>query len=108
MASNDELPLLVHSSDNIEQGARLAWNQVSSVAEDVPEPTIGKAAGFLPSELCYKAMNLALEEYLQKVEIASLAVPVIPSNNYLDIYPDSTPKNIEEQKGRRGLLSWSA
>lgn len=70
MATSNQPPFLVLSSENVEQSAKLAWNQISSVAENVSEPTIGRATAFLPSELCYKAMNIALEEYLQKVEIS--------------------------------------
>lgn len=67
MATKNQIALIVHSFEIIEQSAKSAWDQVSPVAENVSEPTIGRATGFLPSELCYKVMSLALEEYLQKV-----------------------------------------
>jgi hypothetical protein len=108
MATNSQTPLLVLSSENVEQGAKLAWSQVSSVAENVSEPTVGRATGFLPSELCYKAMNIALEEYLQKVETALSTIHIILSNILLGIVFQSTPKDFKKQKGRRCLFSRSA
>jgi hypothetical protein len=59
--------VVVVASENVERNANLAWEQVYRIAEGVPEPTIGRASGFLPTELCYKAMNSAVEEYPEKL-----------------------------------------
>lgn len=59
--------VVVVASENVERHANLAWEQACRIAEGVPEPTIGRASGFLPTELCYKAMNSAVEEYPEKV-----------------------------------------
>lgn len=61
-------PVVAVSSENVEKSAKLAWEQACRLADGVSEPTIGRAAGFLPTELCYKAMNLAVEEYTEKVK----------------------------------------
>lgn len=69
MATTNQIqePVIAIASENVEQAAKLAWDQVYAVADSVPEPTIGKASGFLPSDLCYKVMNGAVEEYPDKV-----------------------------------------
>ncbi|KAJ5500617.1 hypothetical protein N7453_009668 [Penicillium expansum] len=69
MATTDQIhkPVIAIASENVERAAKLAWDQVNAVADSVPEPTIGKATGFLPSDLCYKVMNGAVEEYPDKV-----------------------------------------
>lgn len=69
MATTNQIhePVIAIVSENVERNAKLAWDQVYAVADSVPEPTIGKASGFLPSDLCYKVMNGAVEEYPDKV-----------------------------------------
>lgn len=61
-------PVVAVASENVEKSAKLAWEQAYRLADGVSEPTIGRASGFLPTELCYKAMNLAMEEYPEKVK----------------------------------------
>ncbi|KAJ5946408.1 hypothetical protein N7454_003247 [Penicillium verhagenii] len=63
-------PVIPFSSENVAQLAKLAWGQVSLVAEGVSEPTIGRASGFYPSDLCFKAMSLAVEEYPGKASFS--------------------------------------
>jgi hypothetical protein len=69
MMASDQCPppVISFSSGNVEQLARQAWEQISPVAEGVPEPTIGRASGFLPSDICFKVMGLALDEFPGKV-----------------------------------------
>jgi hypothetical protein len=69
--NSSHAPVFVVSSENVERSAKLAWAQVRPVAENVSEPAIGRATGFLPSELCYKAMNMAVEEYPNQVRRSS-------------------------------------
>ena len=63
--SDQRLPQVISfSSKNVERLAKQAWEQVSIVAKGVPEPTIGRASGFLPSDSCFRVMSL---EFLGKV-----------------------------------------
>lgn len=72
MATDEQFhtPVIAITSESVQQNAKLAWDQISRVADAVSEPTIGRATGFLPSELCYRAMSVAVDEYPDKVRKA--------------------------------------
>lgn len=78
MSTNNQSspPVISYCSENVTQLAKLAWGQVSPVAEGVPEPTIGRASGFLPSDLCFTTMSSAVEEYPGKVGRSSRGITV--------------------------------
>jgi hypothetical protein len=59
--------IIAIGSENVRSAAAAAWSQIRSYAVSLPEPQKGRASGFLPSELCYNAINAAVKEYPEKV-----------------------------------------
>ncbi|KAF4235739.1 hypothetical protein CNMCM8980_003210 [Aspergillus fumigatiaffinis] len=59
--------IIAIGSENVRSAAAAAWSQIRSYAVSLPEPQKGRATGFLPSELCYNAINAAVKEYPEKV-----------------------------------------
>lgn len=53
--------------ENVKSAAVAAWSQIQSYAVSLPKLQKGRASGFLPSELCYNAINTAVKEYPEKV-----------------------------------------
>ncbi|KAL2812906.1 hypothetical protein BDW59DRAFT_167684 [Aspergillus cavernicola] len=54
------------SSDEVKIAAINAWNEIKDYAISLPAPQKGRAAGFLPTDLCKAAIDVAAREYPEK------------------------------------------
>ncbi|KAJ0417349.1 hypothetical protein BJY00DRAFT_208091 [Aspergillus carlsbadensis] len=57
---------IVIKSAGVQNAVLNAWNEIKDYIPLLPAPQKGRAAGFLPTDLCKDAINVAIREYPEK------------------------------------------